>query len=148
MDKAEKAQILAVRHRIATDTAFAMEVFGVIRDRQKPDEIRTGRHQGHDGRGFRENETVYLNALYRQLFVEQGERLTAAQADEVRDRMTPYAAQFRASTLEPAQPRSRYRKIGIDQEPVIRRGNYRRLDKSAREQMMANIDRMAERHGM
>lgn len=99
MNKEQKATVAAVKARILSDSAFAVRVYQIIYSRQKPEEKFTGRHMGHDGKGFRDRETVYLNALYEELN-KQKWRLTPEQADEVRERMAPYAGQWIKASQE------------------------------------------------
>jgi hypothetical protein len=107
--KEGRERVERIRARIEADTSFALKVFREIHSRQKPEEILTCRHMGHDGKGFREGETVYLNALYWQL-KGQGWRLTPEQSDEVRQRMAPYAGQFARAEQEHATSKQKSRK--------------------------------------
>lgn len=153
MTNPAKATIEEVREIIEADTLAALYVLRVIWKRQKPEERSTGRHVGHDGKGFREFETVTLNALHDDL-ERLGWRTAPRQATMLRDMMPPYARQYVVDSQERGVdplarlPRST-RKRGpassakINKHEVIRKG-----DKSEKEraQILKNVDKMAKRY--
>jgi len=147
-----------VRAIIEADTLAALYVLRVIWNRQKPEEKFTGQHMGHDSKGFREFETVTLNALHDDL-ERQSWRPAARQATMLRDMVPPYAKQYIADSEERGVdplarlPRSTRRRsqakqakqAKVNKKPVIRKGD---TSEKERAQILANVEAMAKRHNI
>jgi hypothetical protein len=86
-------RIEAARQRAASDPLYALRIFRAIYNRMPEQERRQRRHQGHDGKGFKEEHLHEMCVLY-EILERRGFVLFEHEEGLLTREMPQYAAQY------------------------------------------------------
>ena len=89
----QQERIEAARQRAASDPLYALRIFRAIYNRMPEQERRQRRHQGHDGKGFKEEHLHEMCVLY-EILERRGFVLFEHEEGLLTREMPQYAAQY------------------------------------------------------